>query len=70
MPTAHQGIGGNFAFALLFGPETDRLPSVMQEPLRPGVWLAPVSSGAEEDGIRYPRGIGVVIVESILAGTR
>jgi len=69
-PNVHQGIGGNFAFALLLGPETDRLPSPMRENLRPGVWLAPVSSGAEEDGIRYPRGIGVVLVESILAGTR
>jgi hypothetical protein len=70
VPTAHEGIGGNFAFALLLGPETDRLPTAMQENLRPGVWLAPVSSGEEEDGIRYPRGIGVAIAESILAGTR
>jgi hypothetical protein len=69
-PNVHQGIGGNFAFALLLGPETNRLPTAMQENLRPGVWLAPVSSGAEEDGTRYPRGIGVVIVESVGSGTK
>jgi hypothetical protein len=69
-PDVHQGIGGNFAFALLLGPEKNRLPSAMQEPLRPGAWLAPVRFGEEEDGAEYPHGIGVVIVESILAGTR
>jgi hypothetical protein len=68
-PDVHQGIGGNFAFALLLGPETNRLPTAMQDTLRAGVGLAPVSFGEEEDGIEYPRGIGVVIVEAILAGT-
>jgi hypothetical protein len=67
---AHRGIGGNFSFVILLGPEPDRLPPALRETLQGRVTLAPVSYGEEEDGVEYPRGIGVIIMEAPVGGTR
>lgn len=64
----HPLIGGNFSFVLLLGPERDRLPPALAETVRGPVTLTSVSFGEEEDGKQYPRGIGVVLIES--AGRR
>jgi hypothetical protein len=68
-PDPYRGIGGNFSFVLLLGPETDWLPPALQDTPQSGLTLTPVSFGEEEDGMEYPRGIGVIIIEALAEGT-
>jgi hypothetical protein len=60
----HQLFRGNFSFALLLGPERDRLPPALAETVRGPVTLTPVSYGEKEDGKEYVLGIGVVLIEA------
>jgi hypothetical protein len=69
-PEVRLGVGGNFAFVLLLGPETDGLPLALQDTAQSGLTLTPVSFGEEEDGMEYPSGIGVIIIEALAEGTR
>jgi hypothetical protein len=59
---------GNFSFAMLLGPERDRLPQALAETVRGPVTLTSVSYAKEEDGKQYPRGLGIVLIEAAKRG--
>lgn len=64
-PQVHDGMGGNFSFALLLGAEPNLLPPQLSAVLQGPVTFTPVFWAAEEEEEEeYPKGIGVMLVES------
>lgn len=60
-PSVHEGMGGNFSFALLLGASATSFPPELSSHLGRPVSLTPVSWGIEADGNEYPRGLGVIM---------